>query len=208
MGAEKILDKILADAKAEYDEIIKQAEESVLAKKKEQAKITEKEIQKIEDDSKKESEENERRMMLNASLDARKNSLASKREVLDNAFDRAKSMIDEFSDERYISLLSSIIGESHAVGDEKILVSQNDEKRFNVSDKAKSKKTVDAINKIIKDKGKKGTLSLEGTTTKVKSGILLSGEITDIDCSFESVMALFREQSEAKVAALLFESEV
>ncbi len=208
MGAEKILDKILADAKTDYDKIISQAEETVLAKKNEQAKITEKEIEKISDDSKKESEENERRMMLNASLDARKNSLSAKREVLDGAFARAKEMIDEFSDEKYISLLCSIIIDSHALGDEQVFVSENDQKRFSVSDKAKSKKIIDDINKKIKAGGKEGTLSIGGTTSKVKSGVLLSGEITDIDCSFESVMARFREENEAKVAALLFESEV
>ena len=64
------------------------------------------------------------------------------------------------------------------------------------------------INAALTASGKTGKLVFGGTTPDISGGVLLSDEKIDIDCSFESLIALFRESREMDVANILFRNEV
>lgn len=141
--------------------------------------------------------ENLRRRKLVASLEARKNSLSSRREVLETAFSAAYDKLCSLDDEGYAELITAIAANSGAGGSEQVFLPSGMGERFT---------RLGLLERINSALG--GSMTLGGESAEIRSGMLLCGKITDIDCSFESILSAWREQHEAEVAALLFESGV
>ncbi len=203
MSAEKILEKILADAKADAVEIQKKAELEAASNVSQSEAAVKLRVEAIEKKTVADSAEIERRRMLTASLDARKNSLARRRELMDRAFSVALDQFNNLSDSDYTELVTKLVVAASETGTEKVIVPSKDEKRY------KGEKSVlTSLNAALIAAGKVGKLTFGGTSSSFSGGVLLSGTITDIDCSFESLVAEFREDHEMEVANILFESGV
>jgi vacuolar-type H+-ATPase subunit E/Vma4 len=173
-------DAILAEAREEAQRIASDAAERASA---------------IMEDAKKQGEEEKRRASLIASLDARKATLKAKRDLLDEAFAGALSKLESLGDDDWGSLICSIIKNSGARGDEKIFVPEGAGDRFGRAG--------------ILDKINTGGnhFSFGGEDSSVKSGVLISGTKTDIDCSFETLLTDWRASNERAVYSILFPEE-
>lgn len=203
MSADKIKEKILADAKADAVKIIEESGQQAdnrVQKIKEQTKLR---MAEIEKKAEADSIEIERRSMLTASLDSRKNSLFKRRELLDLAFEQALQKLNEVPDAEYTALITKMIVAASVTGTEKLIVPAKDEKRYKGE-----KSLITSLNTSLKKAGKTGELSLGGTSSEFSGGVLLYGDKTDVDCSFESLIARFRENEEMEVAKILFGNEV
>ena len=198
MSADKLTARIIEDARAEAERIIASAKKEAARLAVDTAEKAEANAAELLEKARVNAAETVRRRMLTASLDARKNSLASRRRVLDSAFEGAAKRIAELSDADAGKLVVSAVLASDASGDEKVCFSKSDEKRF------ADIKLVDSLNAALKKAGRRGELSFGGASDRIASGALLVGEITDIDCSFESLLASFREEREQDVARELF----
>ena len=203
MSAEKIIEKILADAEIEAAEIIREAEQEAIERKRKASEQTKLRIAEVKKHADEDSAEIERRRMLTASLDSRKNSLASRRKLLDRAFDDAAKKLNEISDSEYADIITKMVAIASVTGTERLIVPVGDEKKY------KGEKSLfSSLNAALKAVGKPGSLVFGGTSSKLDSGVLLSGEITDVDCSFKTLITRFREDHEMEVANILFERGV
>ena len=203
MSAEKIIDKIIADANADAAKTLEKASQDGAERMALVRDEAEKRAARIDKKADADCAEIERRRMLTASLDVRKNSLASRRALVDRAFALALEGLFGLSDADYAALVVKMAVAAAEDGTEEIFVPVKDEKRY------KGEKSIlRLINQALEAAGKPGGLTLGGLSTDFVGGVRISGEYTDIDCSFESLVARFRENHERDVANILFESGV
>jgi Archaeal/vacuolar-type H+-ATPase subunit E len=203
MSADRILDKIIADAGDEAEMIIQSAKTEAARRRDAIKEALNLRLKEIEDKTEKEIAEIERRKMLSAGLESRKNTLSSRRKMVDDAFEKALEVYLNLSDSEYTKLVTNTVVSASETGKEKVFVPKGRESLYTGPESI-----LTAINEALVRAGKTGELTYGGITPHIKGGVLLVGDIADIDCSFESLVVLFREEHEVEVAKMLFESGV
>ncbi len=201
MSADRILQKIKEDAQQEADAIYRAAEERAASIGQAVLQGAEQKAAKIAADVVTESEEIDRRKLLIAGLEARKNTLAAKRAVLDEAFRLALEELCSLQGQRWEKLITRLVLESSSTGEEKLRVPAADRSRY-------SQEFLDSLNTQLKAAGKKGALTLDDQPASFSGGFQLIGKISDVNASFEALVRAAREDCEREVSALLFEAEV
>ena len=226
-GIEKITAKIAQDAQADVDKIMTETEEkvrSIMASAQTQAQ---EEAADIVEKGRAAADERLERLSSAAQMERRKLELASKQEVLGEAFDLALEKLCTLPEKEYIDLLTKLALEASTSGKEQLIFSQKDRTRV-------GKQVVLAANDaLIKErapdlpeevaKSKVGTLmdklihnttaivtgaglTLSEQTRDIKGGFIMVDGDVEINCAFETLVRLQREQMEKKVADVLFES--
>ncbi len=194
-GAQKLIGRILDDARAEAEVIAKQAQAEVETIR-ERAKHGETVI--IRDNAariERMRKEVLERNRTNAELDSRKYMLAKKREIIEKAFVAALERLHKISGrEREAFLLKLAISE--ADGGERIIPSENDSNVF--------AHILPLINKEFEAAGK-AKLELSSGKAAISGGFLLVGEGYEKDCSFDALLRDVRNNTESEVALILFE---
>ena len=161
-----------------------------------------------------------------AQMERRKLELASKQEVLGEAFDLALNKLCTLPEKEYIELLTKLALEASTSGKEQLIFSQKDRARV-------GKQVVMAANEaLLKErapslppevtKSRVGTLmdklvhnttaivtgaglTLSEQTRDIKGGFVMVDGDVEINCAFETLVRLQREQMEKKVADVLFQ---
>lgn len=204
-GIEKITDRIIAEARAEYDAAVKTAEQeaaSVLAAAKIQAE------QLLEDAEKNGEQEKEKLIRYRkstADIDAAKTVLAKKQEILSACFQKAEDAIIGMKEEAYIELLVSL-GTAVDMYGGKLL--------FNAEEKARvGQRVCDGLNAAIAAlrREKYGDelqyterFTLEEGVGTMKGGYIVSYRSTFADCTIESLVREYRMELAGEAAKLLF----
>ena len=126
MEAEQVVEKILADAKAEAEKIKKQADDQDAA---EQAKLTEQldEYKKqTEILAQKAGEDEKSHILAAARMDIAKQFLAEKRKILDEVFEQARRQLQNLPDGEYRALIKKLLLDTVETGDEEVVVDTNE----------------------------------------------------------------------------------
>ena len=196
-GIEKITDRILSDARADADAQKAEAEAKaaeILAEYEVTAKAV---YDSRLESGKKEAEAAADRKCRAAGLQSRKDVLATKQEMIEAAYAKAKKAILNMPEEDYIDFLAEKACQASVSGNEKICL--------NVSDKEKiGSALVKAANAKLAAAGKKAGLSLSEETEKIAGGLFLKERDISVNCSIDSLMAICREELDVKVAKILF----
>ena len=197
MEAEKVVVKILADAKTEAEKIKKQAQANQAA---EQAKIDERLIE-----HKKQTEilaqkagKNEKSHILAAArMDIAKEYLAEKRKILNEVFEQARRQTQNLPDEQYHELITKLILEVVETGDEEVVIDKN-ENRID-------KEFIKQINhKLGPDH--KGNLRLSDEKQDIGGGFILRRGKIKTNVSIEVLLDQARKELEIELAKKLFEN--
>ena len=226
-GIEKITAKIAQDAQAEIEKLTAETDEkvkSILDSAQAQAR---EEAGDIVEKGRAAAGERLERLSSAAQMERRKLELAAKQEVLGEAFDLALEKLCTLPEKEYIDLLTKLALEASASGKERLIFSQKDRARV-------GKQVVMAANDaLLKErapglpeevtKSKMGTLmdklihnttaivtgaglTLSEQTRDIKGGFIMVDGDVEINCAFETLVRLQREQMEKKVADALFQS--
>ena len=126
MEAEQVVEKILADAKAEAEKIKKQAQDKEAA---EQAKLDAQLIEyKKQTDilAEKAGKDEKSHILAAARMDIAKQFLAEKRKILDEVFEQARRQIQNLPDKQYHELITKLMLEVVETGDEEIVIDKNE----------------------------------------------------------------------------------
>ena len=203
MGAEAIIEKIRKNAAEEAASLRKQGEERAAAAEKQiiDAASAEEEILR---NAKAAAADLERREQLMTGLETRKNTLASRREVIDEAFQKALSDLCALPEERWAALIRRIVLEAAETGRETLLVPEADLSRYR-KPFAGDTSMLEQLNAALKEKGLAGELTLSETPAKIRGGVLLSGEKYDVNGSFEMLLSLVREDCEREIYHILYQ---
>ena len=217
-GIEKITARIAQDAQAEAGRLLAEAEAKAQAIRADAQAQAREEAGGIVERGRAAAAER---------LERRKLELAAKQEVLGEAFDLALEKLCTLPEKEYISLLTKLALEASASGKEQLIFSQKDRNTV-------GKQVVMAANDaLLKErapglpeevaKSKMGTLmdklihnttaivtgaglTLSEQTRDIKGGFIMVDGDVEINCAFETLVRLQREQMEKKVADALFQS--
>ena len=192
-GIENITARILADADAEVQAMREQAEQAARAIRDEYAKQAEKEAAAILSRSEKAAAERLERLESAARLERRKLELAARQQVLGEAFDKALDDLCRLSEQDYIDLLASLAAKAAVSGREELIFSEADRTRV-------GRQVVMAANERIAS----GTLTLSEQTRPMRGGFVMSDGEVEVNCSFETMVRVRREQLEKEAADVLF----
>jgi len=195
MEAEQVVEKILADAKAEADKIKKQAEDQDAA---EQARLTEQlnEYKKqTELLAKKAGEDEKSHVLAAARMEIAKQFLAEKRKILDEVFEQARRQLQNLPDEEYRALIKKLILDAAETGDEEVVIDTK-EKRID-------REFIKKINSEL-GPGKKGDLRLSDQKQDIGAGFILKRGKVKTNVSIQVLLEQARKELEIELARELF----
>lgn len=226
-GINKITQKIAQDAQAEISKLMAETEEKVKAIQATAAAQAQEEAEAIVERGRAAAGERLERLESASQMERRKLELAAKQEVLGEAFDLALEKLCTLPEKEYVDLLTKLALEAASTGKEQLIFSQKDRNKV-------GKQVVMAANDaLLKErapnlppevtKSKMGTLmdklihnttaivtgtglTLSEQTRDIKGGFIMVDGDVEINCAFETLVRLQREQMEKKVADALFQS--
>ena len=201
MATNKIVFKIEEEAAAEVAVILAEAKKKADASAKKIIDEAHAKAQEIQEESLLDAKEAAHRQELIAELEARKNSLDSKRQILEEAYNLAAKELAQLTDEKWKKLIIAIVNNASVTGQEKLCVPAKDLPKYKNG-------FLLEINANLTAKGKKGELVLAEEAAPFADGVLLIGKNSDVDCSFATILQEMRRKTEREVAAILFGVEV
>jgi V/A-type H+-transporting ATPase subunit E len=195
MNAEQVVDKILAQARADAEGIIGEAK----AKAASQQAQTDAELAEFDKQTQAmaqaAAEDKLRRMLAGARMAHAKQTLAVKSNLLQEVFDKALQRLNTLPDEAYLELMKKLMIRSVETGDEEVIVGKN-ETRLNE----------EFIKKVNRDLGTgfKGNLRLSPQRADIAGGFLLSRGRVQMNVSTEVLISQVRESMEMELGGELF----
>ena len=201
MATNKIVFKIQEEAAAEVAAILAEAKNKADASAKKIIDEAHAKAQEIQEESLLDAKEAAHRQELIAELEARRNSLDSKRQILEEAYNLAAKELAQLTDEKWKKLIIAIVNNASVTGQEKLCVPAKDLPKYKNG-------FLLEINADLIAKGKKGELVLAEEAAPFADGVLLIGKNSDVDCSFTTILQEMRRKTEREVAAILFGVEV
>ena len=197
--ANKIIERILADARQEAEAIRAQAQEraaGIISEGEREAQKTQEDIlKKAEDDA----AERHRRIVSMDALEGRKATLAAKETLLEEAFQRAHRGLEEMDTPSYQKVIRSLLLAAVQTGAEEVIIAPADKKRITAE-------FIRGINDEIRTQGRAGCLTLKIEDRPLQGGFILRSGGIDINNSFAALLKSVREELEPKAAAILFPS--
>ena len=193
-GIEKITGQIGADVQKEIDALMADAKakaEETAQRYEAQAK---REAEALLERGEKRAAEHEDRLVSTARLEAKKQVLAAKQALVEQAFDQALEQLLALPEQEYIDLLARLAVSAVTTGQEQVALSQKDRARY-------GKQIVTRANDKL---GEKGRLTLAGESRPIRGGLILVGDRVEVNCSFETLIRLQKESMTAQVAQILF----
>jgi|LSQX01.2.fsa_nt_gb V/A-type H+-transporting ATPase subunit E len=196
-GAEKIIEKILEEARIQARTIIKNAEneaEGIINSAKDNAAEKEKEIM---EKAQAEAVELKKRLLAVSELEARKKRLSAKQEAIEEIFSEALQKLKELPDDEYETLIVDMAVSSAKTGNETIIMSEQDKARL-------SSGFIDNINKKLNDKGINGRVKLADDTNDIHGGFILKEGSIEVNNSFNAIFKMRRDEIEPQVVKVIF----
>jgi len=197
MSIKEIKEKILADAQANVDKMIVQAEskaKELLDKGKREADNIKKDITA---NHKQEGLLKKNKILTDANLNAKKTLLNEKQVIIEKVFNKALVKIINMDDQKYCNYIEKLLFENIEYGNETISISKTDKNRIN-------QEFIERINNGLQKKGKQGKLKLDDSFAKIKGGVIISSGRIKKNISLEFLIFNAKEKYEMEISRQLF----
>ncbi|MBT9131979.1 V-type ATP synthase subunit E [candidate division NPL-UPA2 bacterium Unc8] len=200
MAIEDILRKIRSDAEAKASEIIhnaKREEESILKKAKGEAiKLGEKLLKEGKDAT---TQERKREITM-ANLEARKEMLALKQELIEEAFKGTLNSLFSLPAEEYRSAIKKMLISAVVSGEEEVIIPVMDKEKL-------TSEFIVEVNEALKENGKKGNLMLSLEERNIQGGFILKDGRKETNLSFDSLIEEKRDELEESLISIIFDKK-
>ncbi len=192
-GIEKITGRINADAQAEIDVVLAEAQsraDEIQAKYEAQAR---QEYETLTRRGAAAAQEREKNLHSSAQMEARKMTLAAKQEMLDKAFRQALRKLCGLDDESMTALLSKLAQRASVTGEEEVILNAGVKNRLGTA--------------VVKRANTEGGLHLTLSEEEgaFDGGVLLKNGAVEINGTFDTLVRLVRGEIAGEVAKVLFE---
>ena len=195
MEAEKVIKKILADAKAEAEQIKSEAGKQQAGEK---AKV-DAQLSRYRQQSgilaEKAAEDHRQRILAAARMAIAKELLADKTKIINEVFAEAEGQLKALPDEQYCGLMAKLMVAAVETGDEEVLLDKS-ETRLN-------QKFLKAVNRDI-GPGYRGNLRLSEERLDIGGGFVLRRGKVRNNMSFSVLLGQAREELGIELAKELF----
>jgi V/A-type H+-transporting ATPase subunit E len=196
-GIQKIIERIEADAAAERADLTAEAEARCAEIEAKYAQTAQAEYQKVITNGEKTAGQRLERRASVAAIEAKKQVLTTKQEMVQAAFERAVQLLAELPDEQYTALLAGLASAASRTGIE-ILA-------FSARDAAKVGEAVkDAANASLQRAGKAANLTVSPATRNIRGGVIVVNGDIETNCSLDALVSMQRNALSGKVAETLF----
>ena len=192
-GTEKIIAHIQADAKAQADAILKEADEKCAAIREGYEKQAKEAYAERIRAGVKANQDRLDSMDRLAKMEGRKTILALKQEMVAESFDLAADKLTQLPAAEYTAFLAKLAAKASVTGDEEIVLNARDRK-------AVGEKVAEAANKALGG----GKLTLSDKTGDFKGGLILRRGNIEANCTAELLVDLCRDEMAAELAGVLF----
>ena len=192
-GLEKLTGQIDADVQKEIDAALVQARsqaQEIQSWYESQAQI---QVEAIRRKGQQDAVFRQERLVDEAKMQARRDILATKQELIGRAFDLALEKLLELPEKEYVALLAYLAVKASSTKKEAVIFSQKDRTRY-------GKTVVTQANEKLGG----GHLTLSEQTRPIKGGLILQDSQVETNCSFEVLIHLQRNTLSAEVAQVLF----
>ena len=192
-GLEKLTGQIDADVQKEIDAALVQARsqaQEIQSWYESQAQI---QVEAIRRKGQQDAVFRQERLVDEAKMQARRDILATKQELIGRAFDLALEKLLELPEKEYVALLADLAVKASSTKKEAVIFSQKDRTRY-------GKAVVTQANEKLGG----GHLTLSEQTRPIKGGLILQDSQVETNCSFEVLIHLQRNTLSAEVAQVLF----
>ncbi len=195
-GAEKIKDRILADARDLCNKILEDARheaQSIIGNAEKEAF---KKVTVMTEKAKEETIQIKQRFNAVSGLEDRKNALKARQDSVDEAFDAALARLAALPEDQYVQLLEEILVDVARDEAGTLVLNERDKGRLGQS-------FVSQMNDKLAKAGKKAKLSLSEDVLKSRGGFVIRYGDMELNCTLEVLMTLARPVLEPEVAAIL-----
>lgn len=197
-GIEKITDRIAADSQLEIIAINNETAAKCAEIAESYEKTAAEEYNKIVSEGKNAAALRFERLSSVAQLDAKKQILREKQEIVALAFERAVSILRELPDDKYSALLAKLAYDASRNGQEQIVLSPGDRSKY-------GDRVCELANRLLSSKGRNASLSLSESTRNICGGLILVDGKIEINCSFEVLVNEYKNELTGEVAKILFD---
>ena len=192
-GIEKITGRIAADAQAEIDAVLAEAQTKADGIKAKYDAQAQQEYETLTRRGKTAAQEREKNLRSSAQMESRKLVLAAKQEMLDKAFERALEKLCALDDKKMTALLAALAVKASVTGEEELILSAAVKKKLGKA----------VVNKANADGGLHLTLSEEAGA--FEGGLLLKNGAVEVNATFDTLVRLIRGDVAGEVAKVLFD---
>ena len=227
-GMEKIAARIREDADREIARMNRETDEQIAALQAQAQAQMDRERADILSRGQRAAAERLERLKSAAQMERRKLELSAKQEVLGEAFDQALERLCSLPDQEYIQLLTALVLQAVTTGREQLIFSQKDRNRIGkavvvaaneamvkqvapeLPDSLADSKVGAFLGKVVNSAAAQitgtGLLTLSEETRPIRGGFILTDGPVEVNCSFETMLRVRREQLEKPAAEILFGS--
>lgn len=192
---EKVIQKILEEARGKAEEIEKkamqEAEKILLSAKKRVFEIEETARREAEALGKREKE----RLLALARVEMRRSALEKKRNLIEEVMEKALDPLLHEKD--YEGWMMGLLVHSVEIGDEEVLLGKEE----NVIDR----RTIQKVNERIKRNGKMGNLHLSTERGEFRGGFVLRRGRVEINATLDALLEGIRDELEVEISKILFQ---
>ncbi len=196
-GAERIIQRVLDDAHSKSESIKAEALAKASSIENEARQKAARQQEQILEKARKEAIEQKRRIIGVAQLEVRKELLSAKQELIAESFKKALDELTAMEGKSYQAVIRNLLLNLVESGTETVACSASDLKKIPES-------FWQEINDALREKGKKGELTLAEEPRDIRGGFVLLSDGVEINCSFEALLEMQRDELEPEVAAVLF----
>ena len=192
-GTEKIIAHIQADAQAQVDAILAQAEQQCAEIRDGfEKQAAERYSERIRAGVKACQDEVDSRLRIDQ-MEARKSMLAVKQELVAQSFDQALKALCALPEEDYIAFLAKLAARASVTRDEEIILNSQDSAAIGA-------KVVEAANTRIGG----GEMALSPETRDFAGGLILRRGNVEANCTAELLVELSKSELSNEIAGILF----
>ena len=192
-GLERIIPRITADVQAEIEAIETEAAVQSEEIRQKYQEAAHKEQAVLLERGRNAAAERVYRLSGVAALEAKKEILAAKQELIAQVFAKAEQTLCRLPAQEYVYLLATLAAGAAQSGQEQIILSPQDRARYGTS-----------VIKAANSRRQNGAFTLAEKSREIKGGLLLSQGDVEINCSFESLIQQLRAELTPQVVRLLF----
>ncbi len=197
MSAEKIVEKILSDARAEAQRVLEGARAQAAQIREQAEREAQRQRELILAQAHQEAQSRRRAQIAAATAEARNAVLQAKRALLERVFSQAAERIMTLPANEYKSWLLRLLLKAVETGDEEVILSPGDRQTLGEA-------LVREANAQLVQHGKKGALRLSLETRNIGRGFILKGKNSEINVTLKTLLRRVQDELEIDVARMLF----
>jgi V/A-type H+-transporting ATPase subunit E len=196
MALEDITSRILDKARQEADRLVQEAQERAAGEKEKVAQHLAHEIVLAEQKAADEAKAAHERIVASAQLEARKQELVAKRNLIGEAVDQALARIAEADEDTYFTFLTKLLAESPFRGKAELIVSSRDRRI--------TQRRLPEIQRTLERAGVDLILHLADQPRAMEGGFVLRQERIEYNASLAAIKRFREQELRSAAATVLF----